>query len=107
MDLQAVPANKTYAEITREFLASFRFAHTNERVVKRGKVIPASFDVKFFMEQHRFVMSIDEFCKAINVPNVGSWEEIPSDSDEQPWTFWRSISVDVSMDIHRSKISHI
>jgi hypothetical protein len=40
-------------------------------------------------------MSIDEFCKAINVPNVGSWEEIPSDSDEQLRIFWRSISLDV------------
>jgi hypothetical protein len=74
---------KTYVEITREFLASFRFSHTKERVGKRGKIVSASFDVKFVMKRHRFVMSIDEFCKAINVPNVGSWEEIPSDSDEQ------------------------
>ena len=52
-------------------------------------------------------MSIDEFCKAINVPNVGSWEEIPSDSDEHLQEFWRSISVDVPLDIHRGKLSHI
>jgi hypothetical protein len=43
----------------------------------------------------------------VNVPNVGSWEEIPSDSDEQLWEFWISISVDVPNDIHRSKLSHI
>jgi hypothetical protein len=43
----------------------------------------------------------------INVPNVGSWEEIPSDFDEELQTFWRRISVDVSNDIHRSKLSHI
>jgi hypothetical protein len=86
---------KTYAEITRELLASFRFAHTEERVGKRCKIIPAKFDVKFVMKQRRFVMSIDDFCKAINVPNVGSWEEIPSDSDEQLRIFWRSISLDV------------
>jgi hypothetical protein len=36
---------KTYADITREFLASFRFVHTKERAGKRGKIIPAKFDV--------------------------------------------------------------
>jgi hypothetical protein len=65
---------KTYAEITREFLASFRFAHTKERASKRGNTIPAKFDVKFVMQQTKYVMSVDDFCKAINVPNVGSWE---------------------------------
>jgi hypothetical protein len=59
------------------------------------------------MKQNRYVRSLDEFCKAINVPNVGSWEEIPSDSDEELRAFWRSISVDVPNDIRRSKLSHI
>ena len=98
---------KTYAEITREFLATFRFAHTKEKVGKKGKGIPGTFDVKFVMKQHRFVMSIDEFCKAINVPNVGSWEESPSDSDALLRELWRSISVDVPLDIRRGKLSHI
>ena len=35
---------KTYAEITREFVATFRFAHTKEKVGKKGKGIPATFD---------------------------------------------------------------
>jgi hypothetical protein len=96
---------KTYAEITREFLTTFRFAHTKERVGKKGKV--ATFDVKFIMKQHMFVMYINEFFKAINVPNIGSWEEIPSDSYEHLREFWRSISVDVPLDIRRDKISHI
>ena len=73
---------KTYAELTREFLTTFRFAHTKTQTGKRGKTIPAKFDVKFTMCSKRYVMSIEEFCNAINVPNVGSWEEIPGDSDE-------------------------
>jgi hypothetical protein len=55
---------KTYAEITREFLASFRFARTKERAGKRCKIIPVKFDVEFVMKQNRFFMSLDEFCKA-------------------------------------------
>ena len=72
---------KTYAEISREFLATFRFVHTKEKVSKRGKNTPRTFDVKFVMKQQRFVMSLEIFCKALRVPNAGSWEEIPSDSD--------------------------
>jgi hypothetical protein len=52
-------------------------------------------------------MSLEEFCKAINVPNVGSWEEIPRDSDASLRDFWRSISVDAHMNIHRGKLSTI
>jgi hypothetical protein len=33
------------------------------------------------MKQQRFFMSLEEICKAIDVANVGSWEEIPNDSD--------------------------
>jgi hypothetical protein len=73
---------KTFAELTREFLATFKFVHTETRTGKRGKTIPAKFDVKFTMHKKRYVMSIEEFCNVINVPNVGSWEEIPGDSDE-------------------------
>jgi hypothetical protein len=69
------------------------------QVRKVRHTIPAIFDVKFVMQQTRYVMSLDEFCKSINVPNVESWEEIPSDSDEVMQTFWRSISVDVPNDI--------
>jgi hypothetical protein len=97
----------TYAEINREFLATFWFAHTKERKSKRGKVIPAKFDVKFVMQQNRYVMSLDEFFKAINLPNVGSWEEIPSDSDEEHRAFWRRICVDAPNDFRRSKLSLI
>jgi hypothetical protein len=73
---------KTYAELTREFLAIFRFVHTNTRTCKRGKIIPTKLYVKFTMQNKRYVMSIEEFCNAINVPNVGSWEEIPGDFNE-------------------------
>jgi hypothetical protein len=60
-----------YDEITREFLATFRFTHTKERIGNRGKTIRAKFDVKFVMQQTRYVMSLDEFCKAINVQMLG------------------------------------
>jgi hypothetical protein len=52
-------------------------------------------------------MYLEEFCKTIDIPNVGSWEEIPSDSDALLREFWRSISVDVPLDIPRGKLSHI
>jgi hypothetical protein len=56
---------KTYAEISQEFLTTFRFVHTKEKVSKKGKNTPNTFQVKFFMKQQRFVMYFDEFCKAI------------------------------------------
>jgi hypothetical protein len=59
------------------------------------------------MKGQILVMSLEEFCKAINVPNVGSWEEIPRDSDASLRDFWRSISVDAHMNIHRGKLSTI
>jgi hypothetical protein len=71
---------KTYAKISWEFLATFRFVHTKDKVSKKGKNTRITFDVKFVMIQQRFVMSLEEFCKALRVPNDGSWEEIPSDS---------------------------
>jgi hypothetical protein len=98
---------KTYAEISHEFLVTFRFVHTKEKVDMKGKITPSTFDVKFFRMQHRFVMSLDEFCKAIDVPNLMSWEEIPNDNDASLQDFWRSISVDVPMDNHRGKFTHI
>jgi hypothetical protein len=62
---------KTYAEISHRFLTTFRFAHTKEKVRKKGKNIPRTFDVKFFMKQQRFVMSSEEFCKAIDIQMLG------------------------------------
>jgi hypothetical protein len=59
------------------------------------------------MKQQRFVMSLEDFFKAIDVPNVGSWEEIPTDSDVLLRKFWRSISADVPLDIRRWKFTHI
>jgi hypothetical protein len=59
------------------------------------------------MKQQRFVMSLEEFCKAIDVPNVESWEEIPSDSNQLLREFWRSISADEPLDIRRGNLSHI
>jgi riboflavin transporter FmnP len=32
--------HKTYAEISREFLATFKFVHIKEKVGKRGKATP-------------------------------------------------------------------
>jgi hypothetical protein len=98
---------KIYAKISREFLATFRFVPTKEKVSKRGKNTHNTFDVKFVMKQQRFVMSLEECCKALRVPNAGSWEEIPSDFDGSLQEFWRSISVDVPEDIHIGKLSHI
>jgi hypothetical protein len=53
----------------------------------KGKSTPSTFDVKFVMMKQRFVMSLEEFCKPIDVPNVGSWEEIRSDTDASLWEF--------------------
>jgi hypothetical protein len=59
------------------------------------------------MKGQILVMSLEEFCKAINVPNVGSWEEIPRDSDASLRDFWRSISVDAHMNIHSGVSSQL
>jgi hypothetical protein len=37
----------TYDKISREFLATFRFVRTKEKVRKKGKNVPTTFDVKF------------------------------------------------------------
>lgn len=97
----------TYLELSREFLATFRFEHNKGKVRVRGKDTPSSFIVKFFMRGKRLVMPLEEFCKAIKVPYEGSWEIIDADSDESLREFWRSISVDVPMDIMRGKFTHI
>ena len=52
-------------------------------------------------------MTLDEFCKALHLPNVGSWEEVPSDSDIELKNFWKTISVDETGLIHRGKLSQI
>ena len=59
------------------------------------------------MRGKRLVMPLEEFCKAIKVPYEGSWDMIDADSDESLREFWRSISVDVPMDIMRGKFTHI
>ena len=52
-------------------------------------------------------MTLNEFCKALHLPNVGDWEEIPSDSDTELRNFWKIISVDETGLIHRAKLSQI
>jgi hypothetical protein len=47
------------------------------------------------MQEKRSVMSLDELCNALRLPNNGSWDEIPSDIDANIRAFWRTISVDV------------
>jgi hypothetical protein len=49
--------------------------HTKEKVERKGKRTPGTFDIKNFMMQQRFVMSLYEFCKAICVPNAGNWKK--------------------------------
>ena len=73
--------HKTYEELSREFLATFQFAHDKGKERRNGKSSEPSFSVKFSMQGKRFIMTVDEFCKALHLPNVGSWEEVPSDSD--------------------------
>lgn len=97
----------TYYELSREFLATFRFVQTKGKVSSKGIETPSTFDVRFVMRGQRLIMPLEEFCKAIHVPNEGKWDAIPADADESLRAFWRSISVDVPEDIHRGKFTHI
>jgi hypothetical protein len=97
----------TYLELSREFLATFRFEHDKGTVRVKGKDTPSSFVVKFFMRGKRIGMPLDEFCKAIKVPYEGSWYMIDADSNESLREFWKSISVGVPMDITKGKFTHI
>ena len=97
----------TYLELSREFLATFRFEHNKGKVRIRGTDTPSSFIVKFVMRGKILAMPLEEFCKAIKVPNKGSWDTIDVDYDASLCEFWRSISVDVPKDIMRGKFTHI
>ena len=99
--------HRTYEEISREFLATFHFVHDKYKERKNGKSTEPSFNVKFSMFGRRYNMTLDEFCKALHLPNVGSWEEVPSDSDIELKNFWKTISVDETGLIHRGKLSQI
>jgi len=97
----------TYEEISREFLATFHFCHDKGKTRTRLPSSKPSFDVKFRMFGRRYSMTLNEFCKALHLPNVGSWEEVPSDSDIELQEFWKTISVDENGLIHRGKLSQI
>jgi hypothetical protein len=100
--------HKTFLEISREFIATFRYEQIKSyKESKRGKEIAPTFTIKFNMMIQRFVMSLEEFCKAIHVENMGSWNEILGDSDLELVSFWRSISVNVPPRLNRGKLTHI
>ena len=99
--------HRTYEEISQEFLATFHFSHDKGKERKRGNSSEPSFDVKFSMFGNRYNMTLNEFCKALHLSNVGSWEEVPSDSDIELQEFWKTISVNEDGLIHRAKLSQI
>jgi hypothetical protein len=87
---------KTFLEISHEFIATFQFEHIKcYKESKRGKEIAPTFTIKFNMMNQHFVMSLEEFCKGIHVENTGSWNEILGDSAPELVSFCRSISVNV------------
>jgi hypothetical protein len=99
---------KTFLEIRPEFIATFRFEHIkNYKESKMGKDIAPTFTIKFNMMNKHFFMSLEEFCKAIHVQNMGSWNEILGDSDPELVSFWWSISVNVPPILNRGKLTHI
>ena len=98
---------RTYEEISREFLATFHFCHDKGKTRTRLPSSKPSFDVKFRMFGRRYSMTLNEFCKALHLPNEGNWEEVPSDSDVELQEFWKTISVDEDGLIHRAKLSQI
>ena len=99
--------HRTYEEISREFLATFHFSHDKGKERKRGMSTEPSFNAKFSMFGNRYNMTLNEFCKALHLPNVGSWEEVPRDSDIELQEFGKTISVDKNGLIHRAKLSQI
>jgi hypothetical protein len=87
---------KTYKEISCEFIATFRFKHVKSyKESKRGKEAAPTFTIKFSMMNQHFVMSLEEFYKAIRVENTHSWNEILGDSDPELVSFWQRNSVNV------------
>jgi hypothetical protein len=99
--------SKTYDELSKEFLATFKFDFQKRKPGKRGKEIAPTFAVKFRMQNKRIVMSLAKFCEALHLPNTGSWEEVPMSSDNELAAFWASISVDIPDNMHRGKLNHI
>jgi hypothetical protein len=89
-----------YKELSREFLATFKFTYQKHRTGKKGIVIPSSFDIKFRMQGMRIVMTLEIFCEALHLPYAGSWEEIPMSSNEDLAEFWASISVKIHANLH-------
>jgi hypothetical protein len=82
-------SQKTYKEISREFIATFRFEHIKSyKESKRGKEVAPTFTINFSMMNQRFVMSLEEFCNMIHVENTGSLNEIFGDSDPELVSFW-------------------
>jgi hypothetical protein len=99
---------KTYKEISREFITTFRFKHIKSyKESKRGKDVAPTFTIKFSMMNQCFVMSLEEFCNAVCVENTGRWDEILGDSDPELVSFWQSISVNVPPRLNRGKLTHI
>jgi hypothetical protein len=96
---------KTYKEISHEFIATFRFEHIKSyKESKRGKKVTPTFTIKFSMMNQRFAMSLEEFCNAIHVENTSSWNEIFGDFDPELVSFWRSISVNVPPRLNRESL---
>jgi hypothetical protein len=99
---------KTYKEISREFIATFRFELIKSyKESKRGKEVAPTFTIKFSMMNQCFVMSLEEFCNVIHIENTGRWDDILGDSNPELVSFWRSISVNVSPRLNRGKLTHI
>jgi hypothetical protein len=46
----ATHAALTYEELTKEFLAIFKFTYQKHKPGKKGIVVPPSFDIKFRMQ---------------------------------------------------------
>ena len=98
----------TYEELSREFLSTFRFEGPESyKHSKKSKPPPPTFVIKISMRGKRFVMSLEEFCKAIRVENTGSWDETKADTNKDLVAFWRIISVNAPERLNRGKFTHI
>jgi hypothetical protein len=56
---------ETYADLSREFLATFRFDYQKVKVSKKCKGKESTFNVKFVMKDKIFVTYLDELCNTI------------------------------------------
>ena len=75
----------TYEELSREFLSTFRFEgpEVHKKSKKKVEKPLATFVVKFCMKGQRFVMRLEEFCRALRLPSGGSWDETLADTNEE------------------------